>query len=196
MRVLLQVRESSVHAQTFSKSLGKQELQKQQQQDQEDQAELQERHAEIKQKLEDDAELGAEDGVNRQIAWIWKIALAYSTDLRIVEVCTRWKGEMADLNRRMRRSWTEVEKTSLVLLLIRFTGVLKNLLQPLPSGSVYDPVARPATDHTRIVELFVSSGNSFPRVVQADLMTTVRATNCADQLERQGDQAQGGESMQ
>ena len=138
--------------------------QKQQQQQQEDQAELQQRHAELRRILDapaTDGELGAVDGVDKRINWIGQIVQAYPTELRIIEVCDQWRHEMADLNRRMRGRWTEVEKTSLILLLIRFTRVLRRLLPPLPSRSVYDPGARPATDHTSVVELFVSSGNSF-----------------------------------
>jgi hypothetical protein len=76
-----------------------------------------------------------------------------------VNVCTKWRREMAALNRRMRKTWTVAEKTSLMALLIRFEMVLVYLLRLLLTGSAYEPMARQDMDHTRIVQLFVSSGD-------------------------------------
>lgn len=101
--------------------------------------------------------LGAEDKVDERITWIGWIAAEYATD-PIIGVCTQWRHEMADLHRRMRSHWTEVKRTSLLVLLIRFARVLRELLCLPTSGSPYDPVARvprPAADQARAVELFV-----------------------------------------
>ena len=95
-----------------------------------------------------------------RITWIWLLANC-PTHLQIIKVRDQWRREMIDLNRRMRNHWTEVEKTSLVLLLIHFTRVLLRLLDLPPAGSAYDPMARQDMDHTRVVQLFVSSGNLF-----------------------------------
>lgn len=135
--------------------------QQQQQQKREDQADLQQRHAEIIRILkapamDDGPELGA---VESRITSIRLNVQVYSTSLQIITVCDQWHREVIDLNRRMRNSWTVVEKTSLISLLIRFEVVLLYLLHQLPVGSAYDPMARQDMNHTRVVQLFVSSGN-------------------------------------
>lgn len=103
------------------------------------------------------------DTVDRHITWIWKMALAYYTDPKVVEVASQWRSDMANLNRRMRNHWTQVEKTSLISLLSRSKKVLKELLLLPPAAlSVYVPMARQAeaADFTRALKLFVS-GMSF-----------------------------------
>lgn len=106
--------------------------------------------------MDDGPELGA---VESRITSIRLNVQVYSTSLQIITVCDQWHREVIDLNRRMRNSWTVVEKTSLISLLIRFEVVLLYLLHQLPVGSAYDPMARQDMNHTRVVQLFVSSGN-------------------------------------
>lgn len=65
--------------------------------------------------------------MDRQITWIWKIALAHCAHAWMIEVFNTWRLEMADLNRRMRNHWTRVEKISLVSLLARFEMVFSGI---------------------------------------------------------------------
>lgn len=99
--------------------------------------------------------------MDRQITWIWKIALAHCAHAWMIEVFNTWRLEMSDLNGRMRNHWTQVEKLSLIALLTRFEKVLRQLLQPPLEASVYAPAARQAADPTRVIELFVSGAHFF-----------------------------------
>lgn len=131
-----------------------------------DREELENRRAQIKRILDAPATDGApdlivRDKVDRQITWIWKIALAHCAHAGIIEACTTWRLDMADLNGRMRNHWTQVEKSSLVSLLARFEKILWSLSQPRAIASVYAPAARQAADPTRIIELFVSRAHFF-----------------------------------
>ena len=165
---MLQVDKSRTGTQSALEFPGQQKEQEyehqQQEQQQGDQADLQQRHAELRRILDASAtdggsELGVNDGVDSRITSIWQNMQAYSNHSRIIKVCNQWRREMADLNLRMHKSWTKFEKTSLISLLSRFEAVLLYLLPLLPAGSAYDPMARQDINHTRVVQLFVSSGN-------------------------------------
>ena len=166
-----------------------------------DQEELEKRRADINKILDAPAVDGApdhlvRDKVDRQIAWIWKMALAHCAHAWMMEVFNTWRLEMSDLNGRMRNHWTRVEKISLVSLLARFEKVLRRLLQPLPGASAYAPAPRQAADPTRVIELFVSGVNFAPGFCTQRSFTAISTLTCAAQVERQVHHVQGRELQQ
>lgn len=132
---------------------------------QKDQDELKERHAKIAQILDIALSTAGEpnhrtDQADTQVDQIWELAEPLFTQAGAEDICSSWRTEMADLNRRLRSHWTQAERTSLTSLLTRFEEVLRHLLHLLPAGSVYEPMAREASDQGRAVKLFVGGASS------------------------------------
>ncbi|GAA5987257.1 hypothetical protein JCM10908_001882 [Rhodotorula pacifica] len=100
-----------------------------------DAIELEERHAEILEIHNSPSESrqhGAQ--VDSWIDSILRFTRHNFFDHLVLQACLLWHAEMTEMNNRMSRLWTPVEKTSLVKLLERFDVVLKIAAGEVESG--------------------------------------------------------------